>query len=129
MWECTAGTFRWYFGWDETVVIQEGAVEVTGEDGERRLLTAVTSPISRVEPGRRAHRALCAQDRLLRKPFPEPTGNALPAAQCVACGAETRPLANTKQSQNASLKCWGQRPGKTTRCRSDGKPVGIAASG
>ena len=40
MWDCTAGTFRWYFGEDETVVILEGDVFVTAEDGTERLLKA-----------------------------------------------------------------------------------------
>lgn len=38
VWDCTAGTFSWYFGWDETVVILDGDVHVTGEDGAQRLL-------------------------------------------------------------------------------------------
>lgn len=40
VWDCTAGEFRWYFNWDETVVIQEGEVHVTDADGEVRLLRA-----------------------------------------------------------------------------------------
>jgi len=40
VWDCTAGTFRWYFGWDETVVILDGEVHVTGEDGSERTLKA-----------------------------------------------------------------------------------------
>ncbi len=40
VWDCTAGQFRWYFGWDETVIIQEGEVHVTAEDGSERLLKA-----------------------------------------------------------------------------------------
>ncbi|MDF1631650.1 cupin domain-containing protein [Mycoplana sp. MJR14] len=40
IWDCTAGTFRWYFGWDETVMILEGAVHVTAEDGAERTLRA-----------------------------------------------------------------------------------------
>lgn len=38
IWDCTAGTFHWHFGWDETVVILEGEVRVTGEDGAERVL-------------------------------------------------------------------------------------------
>ena len=38
VWDCTAGTFRWFFGWDETVVILEGEVHVTAEDGTERTL-------------------------------------------------------------------------------------------
>lgn len=40
VWDCTAGTFRWYFHWDETVVILEGDVHVTGEDGTSYTLRA-----------------------------------------------------------------------------------------
>ena len=40
VWDCTAGAFRWYFGWEETVMILEGEVRVTAEDGSERLLRA-----------------------------------------------------------------------------------------
>ena len=40
VWDCTAGEFRWYFGWDETVVILEGSVHVTAEDGSEQTLRA-----------------------------------------------------------------------------------------
>ncbi len=40
LWDCTAGTFRWYFAWDETVMILEGEVEVTDEQGATRILKA-----------------------------------------------------------------------------------------
>ncbi|MBB4091964.1 cupin domain-containing protein [Ochrobactrum pecoris] len=40
IWDCTAGTFRWYFGWDETVYILEGEVHVTDADGGTRTLRA-----------------------------------------------------------------------------------------
>lgn len=40
LWDCTAGTFRWYFAWDETVMILEGEVHVTDENGVERLLRA-----------------------------------------------------------------------------------------
>ncbi len=38
VWDCTAGTFRWFFAWDETVMILDGDVLVTAEDGTERLL-------------------------------------------------------------------------------------------
>lgn len=38
IWDCTAGSFWWTFGDDETVVILEGAVRVTTESGEIRTL-------------------------------------------------------------------------------------------
>lgn len=40
IWDCTAGEFRWYFGWDETVYILEGEVHVTDADGKHRTLKA-----------------------------------------------------------------------------------------
>lgn len=40
VWECTAGSFRWQFGWEETVVILEGSVRVVAQTGEERLLQA-----------------------------------------------------------------------------------------
>ncbi|MGR6467039.1 cupin domain-containing protein [Rhizobium sp. PAMB 3182] len=38
VWDCTAGTFRWNFSWEETVLILEGEVEVTAEDGTVTVL-------------------------------------------------------------------------------------------
>ncbi|WP_454726466.1 MULTISPECIES: cupin domain-containing protein [Cupriavidus] len=40
LWECTAGTFQWYYGWEETVVILEGKVQVTDADGRAHVLRA-----------------------------------------------------------------------------------------
>jgi uncharacterized cupin superfamily protein len=40
IWDCTSGAFNWHFGWDETVMILEGEVLVTTEDGTERLLRA-----------------------------------------------------------------------------------------
>jgi uncharacterized cupin superfamily protein len=40
VWECTAGSFRWQFGWEETVVILEGSVRVIAQTGEEKLLQA-----------------------------------------------------------------------------------------
>jgi uncharacterized cupin superfamily protein len=40
IWDCTAGAFRWYFAWDETVMILEGEVHVTDEKGVERVLKA-----------------------------------------------------------------------------------------
>jgi uncharacterized cupin superfamily protein len=39
-WDCTAGTFRWFFAWDETVHILEGDVHVTADDGSVHMLRA-----------------------------------------------------------------------------------------
>lgn len=40
VWECTAGSFRWQFGWEETVVILEGSVRVIAQTGEEKILKA-----------------------------------------------------------------------------------------
>lgn len=40
LWDCTAGTFRWFFMWDETVHIIEGDVHVTAADGSVHHLYA-----------------------------------------------------------------------------------------
>lgn len=40
VWECTAGSFRWQFGWEETVFILEGSVRVITETGEEKILKA-----------------------------------------------------------------------------------------
>jgi uncharacterized cupin superfamily protein len=40
IWDCTAGTFRWFFGVDETVHIIEGEVFVRNDAGQARLLRA-----------------------------------------------------------------------------------------
>jgi len=37
-WECTAGTFHWFFWVEETVHILEGEVLVRGDDGRHALL-------------------------------------------------------------------------------------------
>lgn len=73
VWDCTAGEFRWYFGWDETVVIQEGEVQVTAEDGTLRLLKA--GDIAYFRGGTWATWRIDNYVRkiaFLRKPFPEP---------------------------------------------------------
>ena len=73
VWDCTAGEFRWYFAWDETVVIQEGEVHVTDKDGEERLLRA--GDIAYFRGGTWATWRVDNYVRkvaFLRKPFPEP---------------------------------------------------------
>lgn len=40
VWDCTAGTFKWDYGWDETVFIFEGGVKVTSPDGKTTELKA-----------------------------------------------------------------------------------------
>ena len=39
-WDCTAGRFRWHFGWEETVVILEGEVTVTDASNNTTTLRA-----------------------------------------------------------------------------------------
>jgi uncharacterized cupin superfamily protein len=73
VWDCTAGEFRWYFAWDETVVIQEGEVHVTDKDGEERVLRA--GDIAYFRGGTWATWRIDNYVRkiaFLRKPFPEP---------------------------------------------------------
>lgn len=45
LWSCTAGSFRWEFGWDEFVYVLEGEVTITEEDGKSYTL----------QPGDTAH--------------------------------------------------------------------------
>jgi uncharacterized protein len=40
MWECTAGSFRWWFGFDETVVVVDGSVRVQ-VDGEEPIVLGI----------------------------------------------------------------------------------------
>jgi uncharacterized cupin superfamily protein len=40
LWDCTEGTFRWHFVWDETVHILDGAVVVTLPDATVQRLSA-----------------------------------------------------------------------------------------
>lgn len=40
LWDCTPGTFRWQFHWDETVHVMEGVVAVTMPDGSEHVLEA-----------------------------------------------------------------------------------------
>lgn len=39
VWDCSAGAFNWHFGWDETVLILEGSVEVTSPEGKTTQLS------------------------------------------------------------------------------------------
>lgn len=38
LWSCTAGSFRWEFGWDEFVHILEGEVTITEDGGDSYTL-------------------------------------------------------------------------------------------
>lgn len=64
IWDCTAGEFRWRFGWDETVMILEGEVHITAEDGTERTLRAGDVAFLQAELGELAGRQLRPQGRL-----------------------------------------------------------------
>jgi uncharacterized cupin superfamily protein len=73
VWDCTAGEFRWFFGWDETVVIQEGEVHVTDDQGKNHLLKV--GDIAYFRGGTWATWRVETYVRkvaFLRKPLPEP---------------------------------------------------------
>ena len=73
IWDCTAGSFRWFFGWDETVVILEGEVHVTADDGTQRTLRA--GDVGYFKGGTWATWRIDNYVRkvaFLRKPFPAP---------------------------------------------------------
>jgi uncharacterized cupin superfamily protein len=73
LWDCTAGTFRWYFGWDETVHILEGEVHVTAEDGSVHELRA--GDVAYFKAGTWATWRVETYVRkvaFLRRPFPTP---------------------------------------------------------
>lgn len=40
VWQCTRGTFDWYYAWEETVLILEGRVRVTSAQGRSYVLEA-----------------------------------------------------------------------------------------
>lgn len=73
LWDCTAGTFRWYFDWDETVHILEGEVHVTAEDGSVHELRA--GDVAYFKAGTWATWRVETYVRkvaFLRRPFPTP---------------------------------------------------------
>jgi uncharacterized cupin superfamily protein len=73
VWDCTAGEFRWRFGWDETVMILEGEVHVTTEEGVERTLRA--GDVAFFAGGTWANWRVDTYVRkvaFLRKPFPRP---------------------------------------------------------
>jgi len=40
LWRCTEGSFRWTFGWEESVYITTGVVEIVAADGHADVLEA-----------------------------------------------------------------------------------------
>lgn len=73
IWDCTEGTFRWFFKWDETVVILEGEVHVTADDGTERILRAGDIAYFRSGSWATWHVAdYVRKIAFLRKPMPAP---------------------------------------------------------
>jgi uncharacterized cupin superfamily protein len=73
IWDCTAGEFRWHFGWDETVMILEGEVQITTDEGIERTLRA--GDVAFFAGGTWARWRVDTYVRkvaFLRKPFPAP---------------------------------------------------------
>jgi uncharacterized cupin superfamily protein len=73
LWDCTAGTFRWFFAWDETVHIVEGEVHVTAQDGSVHMLQA--GDVAYFKAGTWATWRVDTYVRkvaFLRRPFPAP---------------------------------------------------------
>lgn len=94
LWDCTAGEFRWYFGWDETVMILEGEVHITTEDGVERTLSA--GDVAYFAGGTWATWRIDRYLRkvaFLRKPFPKPLTMAYRLRDLVRQGGSTQGLA------------------------------------
>src|SRR5262249_41375344 len=73
VWDCTAGEFRWQFGWDETVLILEGEVHITTGDGVERTLR--TGDVAFFAGGSSATWRIETYVKKLafcRRPFPKP---------------------------------------------------------
>lgn len=82
LWDCTEGTFRWHFGWDETVHILDGAVTVTLPSGAVHRLTA--GSVAFFPAGSEAVWSVEGHVRKLavcRKAWPGPLARALAAAR------------------------------------------------
>jgi len=80
VWDCTAGTFDWHFGVDETVHIVEGEVEVSAPGFGPRLLRPGDAALFRA--GTSARWRVPAYVRKIaycRHPLPPPLGFALRA--------------------------------------------------
>lgn len=94
LWDCTAGEFRWYFGWDETVMILEGEVHITTEDGVERMLNA--GDVAYFAGGTWATWRIDDYVRKVafcRKPFPKPLTMAYRLRNLVRQGGSTQGLA------------------------------------
>ncbi|WP_431321151.1 cupin domain-containing protein [Rhizobium sp. YTU87027] len=88
IWDCTAGEFRWYFYWDETVMILEGGVHIVAEDGTERTLKA--GDVAFFAAGTWASWRVDNYVRkvaFLRKPFPKPVALAYRLRSLLRCEA------------------------------------------
>lgn len=80
VWDCTAGTFTWHFGVDETVHIVEGEVEVSAEGFGPRILRAGDVTLFRAGTTARWHVPTYVKKiAFCRHPLPRPLGFALRA--------------------------------------------------
>ena len=87
VWDCTAGTFNWHFGIDETVHILDGEVEVSMADGRPRVLRAGDVALFRAGTTAVWHvPAYVRKIAFCRHPLPRPFGFA------VRCWSKTRSL-------------------------------------
>jgi len=90
LWDCTAGEFRWQFGWDETVLILDGEVHITAEDGTERTLRA--GDVAYFAGGTAAVWRIDAYVRKIafcRKPFPKPLTMAYRLRNLIRSGGVT----------------------------------------
>jgi uncharacterized cupin superfamily protein len=80
VWDCTAGTFDWHFGVDETVHIVEGEVEVSAAGFGPRVLRAGDAALFRAGTTARWHVPRYVKKiAFCRHPLPRPLGFALRA--------------------------------------------------
>jgi uncharacterized cupin superfamily protein len=80
VWDCTAGTFNWHFGVDETVHIVEGEVEVSAVGFGPRVLRAGDAALFRAGTTARWHVPTYVRKiAFIRHPLPRPLGFALRA--------------------------------------------------
>jgi uncharacterized cupin superfamily protein len=80
VWDCTAGTFDWHFGVDETVHIVEGEVEVSAVGFGPRVLRAGDAALFRAGTTARWHVPRYVKKiAFCRHPLPRPLGFALRA--------------------------------------------------
>ncbi|MEQ1937404.1 cupin domain-containing protein [Mesorhizobium sp. CN5-321] len=80
VWDCTAGTFNWHFGIDETVHILDGEVEVSTANDQTRILRAGDVALFRAGTTAVWHvPAYVRKIAFCRHPLPWPLGTAVRA--------------------------------------------------